>query len=152
MAAKVRTSADVVGTSRVSNCRLCLLYINSSEIELLQLAPMLHPTSKRIRLNRSSSHSPRVSRKASPLPRRRASELSLSDVDKIVSQNLWYMTVLEEHVAAIRGHPQRPAACERLLKKKGAPHPGHLVGYAEQQKLRVEMEEIIHRRATTVDE
>ena len=114
---------------------------------------MSHLASKRIqRLKHSSSYDfPCISRR--PQPRRITSKLSLrNDVEEILRQNLQYTTVFKEHVVAIRGHPERPAACEHLLKKRGAPHPQHLVGYAEQQKLRVEMEEIIQHRATTVDE
>ncbi|KIM61177.1 hypothetical protein SCLCIDRAFT_26000 [Scleroderma citrinum Foug A] len=114
---------------------------------------MSHLASKRIqRLKHSSSYDfPHISRR--PQPRRITSELSLrNDVAEILRQNLQYTTIFKEHVVAIRGHPERPAACEHLLKKRGAPHPQHLVGYAEQQKLRVEMEEIIQHRATTVDE
>jgi len=113
-----------------------------------------HPTSKRIRLDRSQSF-PRAARK-SQLPRPTTSELSLPDiainVDKIATQTLQYLTVFKEHASAIRDHPQRPDACERLLKKRGIPHPQQLIDHAEQQKLRVKMEDLIQHHATTVDE
>ena len=98
--------ADAVGTSRVSNCRLFVSHYSRETEPFLQLAPMSHPASKRIRLNCSlTSDSSHVSKKTSP--RLITSEPSLfDDVDKIVSQNVKYMTALEEHVAAIRGHPQ----------------------------------------------
>ncbi|KIM65850.1 hypothetical protein SCLCIDRAFT_22405 [Scleroderma citrinum Foug A] len=96
---------------------------------------MSHLASKRIqRLKHSLSYDfPCISRR--PQPCQITSELSLqNNVEEILRQNLQYTTVFKEHV------------------KRGAPHPQHLVGYAEQQKLRVEMEEIIQCRATTVDE
>lgn len=112
-----------------------------------------HPASKRIRLDRALSY-PRVPRKARP-SRGITSEFSLPDaisIDEVTTQTLEYLTVFEKHVAVIRDHPEQSDAFERLLKKRGAPHPQQLVSYEEQEELRVKMEELIRSRATTVDE
>ena len=112
--------------------------------------------SRRIpRLNHSLSF-PRVTTRKPQLPRQTTSELLLPNgaihVDKIAAQTQYYLTVLEEHLDAIRDHPQRPDACERLLKKRGAPHPQQLTSYTERHKLRVKMEDLIRHDATTIDE
>ena len=112
-----------------------------------------HPASKRIRLDRALSY-PRVPRKARP-SRGITSEFSLPDaisIDEVTTQTLEYLAVFEKHVAVIRDHPEQSDAFERLLKKRGAPHPQQLVSYEEQEELRVKMEELIRSRATTVDE
>ena len=111
-----------------------------------------HLTSKRIKLDHSSSDFPHAIQK-SQLQRQKTCDLSLpNDVDTIATQTLRYLTVFKEHIAAIQDHPERPGACERLLNKKGAPPPQYLVDSTEQEMLRVKMEAVIKRRATTVDE
>ena len=113
---------------------------------------MSHLTSKRIKLEHSSSDFPHAIQK-SPLQRRKTCDLSLpNNVDTIATQTLRYLTVFKEHIAAIRDHPERPGACERLLNKKGAPPPQYLVDSTEQERLWVKMEAVIERRTTTVDE
>ena len=119
---------------------------------LPELAAMSHLASKRIKLDHSSSDFPHTAQR-SQLQRRKTCDLSLpNDVDAIATQTLRYLTVFKEHIAAIRDHPERPGTCERLLSKRGAPPPQYLVDSTEQERLRVKMEAVIERRATTVDE
>ena len=109
-------------------------------------------SSKRIKLDHSSSDFPHTIQK-SQLQCQKTCDLSLpNDVDTIATQTLQYLTVFKEHIAAIRDHPERPGACEHLLNKKGAPPPQYLVGSTEQERLRVKMEAVIEHRATMVDE